>query len=116
EETAARIEAELGRVDVVVNNAGFARGDDRVPATELDPGAWRSILDVNLNGTFYMSRVFGGRMVADERGGSIVNISSIAGKVLPPATAAYAASKAGIQALTVSMAKDVGPSGVRVNA
>src|ERR1044071_2337231 len=49
---AARGLAELGRVDIVVNNAGAARGEDRVPVIDLDPALWRTILDVNLTGSF----------------------------------------------------------------
>src|SRR6516162_4141357 len=49
---------ELGRVDIVVNNAGAARGDDRVPVVDLPIEQWRTVIDVNLNGTFYMSRTF----------------------------------------------------------
>jgi len=113
---AERVVAELGRVDVVVNNAGAARGQDRVPVVELAPAAWRNVLDVNLTGSFLMSKLFGQRLIAQGRGGSIVNISSIAGKALPPNTAAYAASKAGLQALTASMAQEMGQYNVRVNA
>jgi NAD(P)-dependent dehydrogenase (short-subunit alcohol dehydrogenase family) len=63
-----------------------------------------------------MSKFFGRRLIEQGRGGSIVNISSIAGKALPPNTAAYAASKAGLQALTASMAQEMGKYAVRVNA
>ena len=108
--------SELGRVDIIVNNAGAARGDDRVPVIDLDPATWRTVIDVNLNGTFYMSRAFGQRLVAQGDGGSIVNISSIGGKWMAARTAAYAASKAGIHALTAAMAAEIGPAGVRVNA
>jgi 3-oxoacyl-[acyl-carrier protein] reductase len=107
---------EFGRVDIVINNASVARGDDRKPVVDLDPGLWRWIMDVNLTGAFYMSKVFGQRLVDGGRGGSIVNISSIAGKAFSPNTAAYAASKAGLQALTACMAREVGPYGIRVNA
>jgi 3-oxoacyl-[acyl-carrier protein] reductase len=107
---------ELGRVDILINNAGAARGADRVPVIDLDPALWRTILDVNLTGSFLMSKVFGRLLVDSGRGGSIVNISSIAGKVLSPTTSAYAASKAGLQALTACMSGEVGRSGVRVNA
>jgi NAD(P)-dependent dehydrogenase (short-subunit alcohol dehydrogenase family) len=107
---------EFGRVDIVINNASVARGDDRKPVVDLDPGLWRWIMDVNLTGAFYMSKVFGQRLVDGGRGGSIVNISSIAGKAFSPNTAAYAASKAGLQALTACMAREVGPDGIRVNA
>jgi NAD(P)-dependent dehydrogenase (short-subunit alcohol dehydrogenase family) len=113
---ADRVVGELGRVDIVVNNAGAARGDDRVPVVDLDIEAWRTVIDVNLNGTFYMSRNFARRMVAQGEGGSIVNISSIGGKIMAARTAAYAASKAGIHALTCAMASELGSSQVRVNA
>jgi 3-oxoacyl-[acyl-carrier protein] reductase len=105
-----------GRIDIVVNNAGAARGDDRVPVTDLDPALWHKIIDVNLTGTFLVSAEMGRRMIAAGNGGSIVNISSIAGKRLSPNTAAYAASKAGIQALTACMAQEIAAHGVRVNA
>ncbi len=106
----------MGRVDIVVNNAGAARGADRVPVTEIDLGVWRTVIDVNLNGTFYMSRAFGRRLLDQGTGGSIVNISSIGGKWMSGRTAAYAASKAGIHALTCAMAQELGPNGIRVNA
>jgi 3-oxoacyl-[acyl-carrier protein] reductase len=107
---------ELGRVDILVNNAGAAKGEDRKPVIDLDPGLWRTVIDVNLTGAFLMSKVFGRLIVEAGRGGSIVNISSIAGKALAPSTAAYAASKAGLQALTACMAGETGSAGVRVNA
>jgi NAD(P)-dependent dehydrogenase (short-subunit alcohol dehydrogenase family) len=105
----------FGRVDIVVNNAAAARGADRVPVIDLDVELWQTIINVNLNGTFYMSRVFG-RAIADHGGGSIVNISSDAGKMMSASTAAYSASKAGIHALTCAMASELGRSQVRVNA
>jgi 3-oxoacyl-[acyl-carrier protein] reductase len=107
---------EFGRVDIVVNNASVARGDDRKPVVDLDPELWRRIMDVNLTGAFYMSKVFGARLIEGGRGGSIVNVSSIAGKAFSPNTAAYSASKAGLQALTACMAREVGMYGIRVNA
>ncbi len=107
---------ELGRVDFVVNNAGAARGSDRVPVVELAVEDWRKVIDVNLNGSFYMSRAFGQKLIEQGEGGAIINISSIAGKMFPPNSAAYAASKAGLQALTASMAREVGRHGIRVNA
>ena len=112
----ARVLDQFGRVDFVVNNAGAARGPDRVPVVDMPVDAWDTVLRVNLRGAFLMSKVFGGRLVGQGGGGAIVNISSIAGKLLPPNTAAYAASKAGLQALTASMAQEVGAHGVRVNA
>ena len=107
---------ELGRIDFVVNNAGAARGPDRVPVVDLEPDVWRHVIDVNLNGTFYMSRAFGRLLVEQDRGGAIVNISSIGGKMMAARTAAYAASKAGIHALTSAMSQELGAAQVRVNA
>jgi NAD(P)-dependent dehydrogenase (short-subunit alcohol dehydrogenase family) len=116
EALARRTIDELGRVDIVVNNAGAARGADRVPVIDLDPALWRTVIDVNLTGSFLMSKVFGRLLAESGNGGSIVNISSIAGKVLSPNSAAYAASKAGLQALTACMSGEVAAAGVRVNA
>ena len=108
--------AEFGRVDFIVNNAGAARGRDRVPVVDMPIDAWDTVIRVNLRGTFLMSKIFGRQLIDAGNGGVIVNISSIAGKILPPNTSAYAASKAGIQALTASMAQEVGQYGIRVNA
>jgi 3-oxoacyl-[acyl-carrier protein] reductase len=116
EALAQRTVDELGRVDIVINNAGAARGADRVPVIDLDPALWRTVIDVNLTGSFLMSKVFGRLLAESGNGGSIVNISSIAGKLLSPTTAAYAASKAGLQALTACMSGEVARAGVRVNA
>jgi len=116
EELAKQVMAEFGRVDIIVNNAGAARGADRVPVVDLAPDVWLNVINVNLNGTFYMSHVFGQLLIQQGKGGSIVNISSIGGKWMAARTAAYAASKAGIHALTAAMSSEVGPHGVRVNA
>jgi NAD(P)-dependent dehydrogenase (short-subunit alcohol dehydrogenase family) len=116
EALAQRTIAELGRVDIVVNNAGASKGEDRKPVIDLDPALWHTVINVNLTGSFLMSKVFGRLLVEGGRGGSIVNISSIAGKALNPTTSAYAASKAGLQALTACMSGEVGQFGIRVNA
>jgi 3-oxoacyl-[acyl-carrier protein] reductase len=113
---AERVVNEFGRVNVVINNAGAPRGADRVPVVDVDLDVWRHVIDVNLNGAFYVSRSFGRRMIDQGEGGSITNISSIAGKLLPGNAVAYAASKAGLQALTAGMAREVAPHGIRVNA
>lgn len=106
----------FGHVDFVINNAGAARGNDRKPVVDLAIEDWRQVLDVNLNGSFYMSRVFAHQLIQQKHGGAIINISSIAGKMFGANTAAYAASKAGIHALTACMANELGAAGIRVNA
>ncbi len=112
----ARVVAEMGRVDILINNAGAARGPDRAPVLDVAPDAWRHVIDVNLTGAFLMSRRFGRVMVEQGRGGCIVNISSIGGKLSPARAAAYAASKAGLQSLTAAMATEVADHQLRVNA
>ena len=112
----AEVLGTFGRVDIIVNNAAAARGADRVPVIDLDVDLWRTVINVNLNGTFYMSRAFGRALAEQGNGGSIVNISSDAGKMMSARTAAYSASKAGIHALTCAMASELGGVGVRVNA
>ncbi|WP_134322062.1 SDR family NAD(P)-dependent oxidoreductase [Cumulibacter soli] len=107
---------EFGRVDIVVNNAGAARGEDRVPIVDLAEHDWHKVIDVNLTGTFLMSKYFGKQMIEAGNGGSIINISSIAGKLWPANSGAYASSKAGIQALTAAMSAEIGQHNVRVNA
>ncbi|MBV8593992.1 MAG: SDR family oxidoreductase [Caulobacteraceae bacterium] len=105
----------LGRVDILVNNAAAATGVS-APAVSLPTETWRSKLSVNLDGAFFMSRALGRRMVDQGRGGCIVNISSIAGKMFLTNSSAYSASKAGLQALTACMAQELASAAVRVNA
>ncbi|MFE6508422.1 SDR family NAD(P)-dependent oxidoreductase [Nocardioides sp. NPDC057767] len=107
---------ELGRVDVVVNNAAASRGQDRVPLTDLPVEAFDRVMAVNLRGTFLMTQTFGRHLIAHGEGGSIINISSIGGKLSGAGTGAYSASKAAVQSLTSSAAKELGSHGIRVNA
>ena len=107
---------EFGRLDIVVNNAGAARGEDRKPVVDLDFNTWQHVLDINLNGTFLLSQAAARHWLETETPGSIVNISSVGGKIAGPGTAAYSASKAAIHALGAAMAAELGPSGIRVNA
>ncbi|HET9499311.1 MAG TPA: 3-oxoacyl-ACP reductase family protein [Marmoricola sp.] len=104
--------AEFGRVDVLVNNAGIGTA---VPATRETPEQFRAVIDVNLNGCYWMAQACGRVMQA---GSSVVNISSVLGLTtagLPQA--AYAASKAGLIGLTRDLAQQwTGRKGIRVNA
>jgi len=97
-----RAVSELGHVDVLVNNAGIGTA---VPATREDPDEFRKVIDINLNGTYWMSQAFA-RSVDGDRGGAIVNIGSVLGSTtagLPQA--AYASSKAAIIGLTRDLAQ-----------
>jgi NAD(P)-dependent dehydrogenase (short-subunit alcohol dehydrogenase family) len=104
--------AEFGRVDILVNNAGIGTA---VPATRETPEQFRGVIDVNLNGCYWMAQACGRVM---QPGSSIINISSVLGLTtagLPQA--AYAASKAGLIGLTRDLAQQwTGRKGIRVNA
>jgi NAD(P)-dependent dehydrogenase (short-subunit alcohol dehydrogenase family) len=102
----------LGRLDVLVNNAGVGTNHDALDATEEE---WDEVLDVNLKGLFFSCQAAGRHMV--ERGyGRIVNMSSQAGSVGLRRHAAYCASKGGVEQLTRVLALEWAPHGVTVNA
>ena len=107
--------SEFGRIDILVNNASYARGPDRVPVVELDDDLWYRVIDVNLHGTYLCSKAVAKAMIEQGQGGRIINISSIAGKTQPPNAAAYGASKAAVQSLTGSMSGELAHYGITVN-
>lgn len=102
----------FGHVDGLVNNAGVG---ETVPASRVTPAHWRSVIDVNLNGVFWMAQACGKLM---RPGSSIVNVASVLGLIAPRyPQAAYAASKAGVIGLTRDLAQQwSGRKGIRVNA
>lgn len=102
----------FGAIDMLVNSAGIT--GPTAPSWELPPADWYRVLGVNLSGTFHTIRALAPAM--KQRGyGRIVNLSSVAGKDGNPNAAAYSASKAGVIALTKSVAKELATSGVLVN-
>jgi 3-oxoacyl-[acyl-carrier protein] reductase len=105
-------EAAVGPLAALVNNAGFRR-ESIVGMTSDDD--WDTVVDANLGGAFRLSRAVVRGMVA-RRAGAIVNVSSLAALHAVPGQAAYAAAKAGLLALTRTLAREVGRRGVRVNA
>ena len=113
----AEAAAALGPIDTVVNvaggdGAGLAGG----PILGMSAEAFRKVVDVNLTGTFIVTRAVVERMVADGRGGCVVNTSSQAGKVGWPMLAAYGPAKAGVINLTQVMAQEWATLGIRANA
>lgn len=104
---------EFGRLDVWVNNAGGTDDAHVKPMTQVTDDELRDMLELNLIAAAACSREAALRMSA---GGSIVNVSSGAGMRAAPNTAAYAASKAALLNLTQTMAAELAPSGIRVNA
>lgn len=107
-----KIDADSDTVVALVNNAGIF---GRQPALEMSVDEWDRVIAVNLRGTFLMSQAFARRVVGRGGEGAIVSISS--GQAYRPGSTgvAYAASKAGISNLTRALAREWGPSGIRVN-
>ncbi|MGK5112447.1 3-oxoacyl-ACP reductase FabG [Geodermatophilus sp. CPCC 205506] len=102
----------FGRIDVLVNNAGITR--DRY-MTKMSVADFEAVLDVSLKGAWLGTRAVSG-LFRQQRSGAIVNMSSLSGKIGNPGQTNYSAAKAGLIGLTKAAAKELGPSGVRVNA
>ncbi|MBT5535170.1 SDR family oxidoreductase, partial [Candidatus Poribacteria bacterium] len=109
------VAATVGPVDILVNNAGINTRSDRVPIHEYSVNDWRRITHVDLDGVFITSRAIIPGMLR-RGGGRIVNISSVAGIVPLRLQSAFVAAKAGVVNLTKSMALELGPEGILVNA
>lgn len=108
----ARALAARGKLDVVVNNAGVAR-DELFAVMQRE--SWRQVLSTNLDGTFNVCRAVTRPMLGKKRG-AIVNVASVAGLQASVGQVNYAASKGGVLALTQTLAAELAPKGVRVNA
>jgi NAD(P)-dependent dehydrogenase (short-subunit alcohol dehydrogenase family) len=109
---AAALPQDSAAFDVVVNNAGIAHDS---PALATTPEDWDRVIATNLTGVFRVARAVAAQMAAG-RGGSIVNVASIAGLRAAGNLAAYSASKAGVLQLTRSLALEWARHGIRVNA
>jgi NAD(P)-dependent dehydrogenase (short-subunit alcohol dehydrogenase family) len=105
---------QFGRVDVLVNNAGVAIG--LAPVTELSDEDWQVNVEVMASGVFRCSRAAARRMLAGGEGGRIVTVASQAGLVGQPWLAAYSAAKFAAIGFTQSLAHELGPHGITVNA
>jgi NAD(P)-dependent dehydrogenase (short-subunit alcohol dehydrogenase family) len=109
---AAALEA-FGRIDVLVNNA-FIDGT-RAEVLESDPDDWRRVIEVNLLGTLSVTRAVAAHMVDTALAGSIVMVNSMAMQRQEPGFGAYAASKSALASATRTLARELGPHGIRVN-
>jgi NAD(P)-dependent dehydrogenase (short-subunit alcohol dehydrogenase family) len=109
------VKRELGGLDVLVNNAGIAGPTAKVE--DIRPEDWEKCVAVDLNGMFYCTRLAMPLLKANgcERGGSIINLSSVAGRLGFGMRTPYAAAKWGVVGFTKSLAVEAGPDGIRVN-
>ena len=114
EAVVAEAAAKMGTLDILFNNAGIAF---HKAALDLQPGEWEKIINVNLNGVFYVAKAFANYLVANGKGGSIINTASMSGTIvnIPQEQASYNASKAAVVHLTKSLAVEWAPKGIRVN-
>jgi len=111
-DAARETEAALGRIDILVANAGIAGANATVVDYPVDE--WQRIIDINLNGVFYCCKAIVAGMIERDYG-RVVNVASIAGKEGNPNAAAYSASKAGVIALTKSLGKETAGKNISVN-
>jgi 3-oxoacyl-[acyl-carrier protein] reductase len=112
ESAVEHITSELGSIDILMNNAGTAKFGGFL---ELDPEEWEQIIQVNLLGTYYVTRAVLPGMI-EKKSGDILNISSTAGQKGAPVTSAYSASKFGVLGLTESLLMEVRKHNIRVTA
>ena len=101
-----------GKIDVLINNAGISQIKEFTQITDED---WNNMINTNLNSVFYMTQETCKNMIHNKKG-CIINISSIWGVVGASCEVHYSVSKAGIDAITKSLAKEMGPSNIRVNS
>ncbi len=107
-----RLFERIGDIDILVNNAGISHVG---LFTDMSPEAWRKVIDTNLLSVFNCTHLALKEMVR-KKSGAIINISSVWGERGASCEAAYSASKGGVNAFTKAIAKEIGPSGIRVNA
>ena len=105
--------ARFGGIDVLINNAA---GNFPCPTAELSPNGWKTVIDIDLNGTFYCCRAAYPYLKASEAGGRIISITTTLGRSGWPGAAHAGAAKAGIQSLTHALAVEWAPDGILVNS
>jgi NAD(P)-dependent dehydrogenase (short-subunit alcohol dehydrogenase family) len=112
----AELLGRLGRIDILVNNAASRPGRDRVPVIDLEEDAWDLVQRVNVRGTFLCSRATARAMIGQGTGGKIIMLSSTKGKQGAIRHAAYAASKFAVLGFMQSLALELAPHRIHVNA
>ncbi|MFP4120912.1 3-oxoacyl-[acyl-carrier-protein] reductase [Coleofasciculus sp.] len=102
----------FGRLDVLVNNAGITRD---TLLMRMKPDDWQAVIDLNLTGVFFCTRA-ASKIMLKQKSGRIINIASVAGQMGNPGQANYSAAKAGVIGFTKTVAKELAPRGITVNA
>lgn len=108
--------SELGRIDILVNNAAITGQPALQPFMDQSDDFWNKVIAINLTGAFYCAQEAAKVMIAQNHGGSIINISSVAGTAAQENASAYCASKAGMEGMTKVAALELATHGIRVNA
>ena len=103
---------DFGAINILINNAGITKSS---PSENYSENDWKTTLDINLSSIFLMCQLAGRKMIQQEIGGSIINVTSIGGSQGFPNNPAYCASKGGVRQLTKALAHDWGKYGIRVN-
>jgi len=111
-EAIARIEAEIGAIDVLINNAGM---QFRAPLEDFPVDRWRQLFETNVTSAFLVGQAVARRMIGRGRG-KIINIASVQSELARPSIAPYTATKGAIRNLTRGMCTDWGPHGLQINA
>ena len=113
------VEAALGPVEILCNNAGIGQGrfaDGRpITVAEMPEALWRTVLEINATGTFLGAKAVGSRMLARGQGGHIINTASTGGLMAPGEIAAYCASKFAVVGLSESLRAELAPAGIGVS-
>lgn len=106
----------FGKLDVLVNNAGInGQQPERKPFHEFSREFWNKVVDIDMNGTFYLSQIASRQMIEQGHGGSIINISSVMGINPARLQCAFTVAKAGVNMLSRVMALELAPYNIRVN-
>jgi NAD(P)-dependent dehydrogenase (short-subunit alcohol dehydrogenase family) len=113
EQAISEIRTMWGRVDILINAAGV---NSATPFLEIDEEEWEHIMSVNLKGVFTACQVFGSAMIEDEKGGTIINVSSVSSDIPLSKVFTYSVSKSGVNNLTKYLAREWAEHGIRVNA
>ena len=106
---------EFGRIDILINNAAYPRGRDRVPIVELEDDIFQRVLDIKVTGTYLITKAAIKHIISQGEGGKIVNVASAAGKRGSANTLAYNAANFAMVGMTQSMARELGAHRINVN-